>query len=356
MSPSRRSSYLLGSLALALFLAPASGRNAWAHVEASASPCPLPETDRELVQRALDAWALQQDEALGIDSRPLPWIVFLGSDCVWHLERRRASTDSPASSESLWNYRGRPVDTWVVEAGDQVELPSGELVPKAPIAKTVLGPEGPFFVLAMPEIWAAHPAFEAQERRAKLPDFWLGVSAHELVHTVQLAPVVARIEGLQAENDLPESFDDDIIQDVYSEDAVYSTRVANELDLLFAAAVEEDSAQKRERAKAALEAIQRRRAEFFQGERVVYAELDELFLALEGAATWAAFQLQVAGKSVSSELRSMEEERSFHRRKWVQAQGLLLYLLVDEFVPDWKDRSFAGDLPPGPIEMLSAAL
>ena len=108
---------------------------------------------------------------------------------------------------------------------------------------------------------------------------------------------------------------DDIVQQRFADRDGFAAAFAKERDLLYAAANEPDAKRRRALAKDALRAIRERRVHYFQGEDVFYAELEEIFLGMEGVANWAGFRAAMhAGLSRDEAITLMQGSRNGSRR------------------------------------------
>jgi hypothetical protein len=117
-----------------------------------------------------------------------------------------------------------------------------------------------------------------------------------------------------------------------------------EVSLLLRAAAEPDAGQRAALTERALAALHTRRCTWYRGEDAPYAELEDLYLDMEGVASWTAYQMAVRRRgSGESELDVLERFRN-NRKWWSQEEGLALYLLLDRTVPDWRRRAFPPQL------------
>lgn len=84
------------------------------------------------------------------------------------------------------------------------------------------------------------------------------------------------------------------------------------------------------------------------------AELEDIFLTMEGVAQWAAFKwlIHPAGGGFAFETALPHFRRG--GRQWSQDEGLALYLVIDRLVPGWTRRSFA-DPPVTALRLLAEA-
>ena len=167
-----------------------------------------------------------------------------------------------------------------------------------------------------------------------------------MTHTIHLSSVAAAMEEVKRSYpSMPESIDDDYLQSVFEDDTEYVAAYEREIALYQRAVAEPDSAAARESAREALAASDQRRERHFQGDRAFFAEVEPLFLNMEGVASWVAYAVVGHGG----------DPLAFAGRFWSQQQGLLLFLLLDRFDPGWKARVFAAEVP-DPFAMLRAAI
>ncbi|MGH7630503.1 MAG: hypothetical protein ACREOF_14195 [Gemmatimonadales bacterium] len=83
----------------------------------------------------------------------------------------------------------------------------------------------------------------------------------------------------------------------------------------------------------------------------MYRELEDLFLTMEGVAGWAAYTLAER----DPHLAAVEADaKAIASTAWVQGEGLVLFLLMNRMVPDWRERVF-GSEPASPFLLLEEA-
>ncbi len=314
----------------------------------AAGGCVLASEDADWVQSALDGWNTISNDVLELESRPLPWIVLFDRSCAYHLapEDQRLPPGAEQLSAGL-SFGGQEVPVFSVEHEGGVLLPDGMQIPPTLAASASVYDDKtkPFFVLAMLSVWRGQPEVQGI---ADVAAFFRGVMAHEMVHTRQLIPIVERIDELKEQYDLPRRLDDDVIQTRFMDRPGYVEDYRREREL-FQRSIESGDLQEKARLLSeALSSMRERRARYFTGPDEVYAEIEQLFLAMEGAAVWAHMRLAEA-------LPETVHFESDGNSSWSQDQGLALYRLIDELVPDWQERSF-GRVPEAPIDLLEQAL
>src|ERR1700741_4013090 len=170
----------------------------------SAPPvCALSERDRAWVDRALDAWRFTSREITGIGHVSNFQGIFFNADCV--LQSANAFS-TPTASGVTW--------TATPHAGN-VALPDGSETP-AGVTSYVSGKKGePYFVMSTPTVWEAAGVGEA----LGLETLMVAVLLHEGSHVAQIGPYGPRLGALIERNNLPDSFNDNAVQERFKENA-----------------------------------------------------------------------------------------------------------------------------------------
>lgn len=309
------------------------------------APCALSPSEAQWLQAALDTWQRTTREILRVGNRPLPWMVVFNRACVWHLAPDPSVAIEAEPVDTALAFDGQRVGVRAARHAGTIHLPSGRDVPAQPTAHaSIYGGRRTFFVLALPDVWRANPKAAAE---ADLDQFFLGVINHELVHTLHLAEVARRVEGLRRRFTLPENLDDDIVETRFRETPGFREAFEAERDLLYRAAEATDAGERQRLAREAVTRIRERRSRHFRGVDAVFTELEDVLLMMEGVAIWAHAQLAAADPRVTF-------KRSGNTA-WVQDEGYALFLLIDRLMPGWQSRVFA-DPPPSPIGLLEEAL
>jgi len=341
---------------------PARGAGAGAASEARE---PAPECDASpetaaYIQSAVAGWELMVRDILHLPAGELPWMILFDRQCAYHLgadpesELGRALHASRASAR----YFDREVAVRTTLLGADVRLPSGASVPVDGTAFASLSERGgglaPFFVAALPEVWATDPRYR-DDPEEDWAGFVLSVLAHEMVHTRQLLAVVARVEAIHARiPGLPVAVDDDLIQLRFASDAEFEPSVREEIALLFEAAGEPEGGRASALARRALDLLRARRATRFGAAGAAWGELEDLFLNMEGVACWAAYRLALVRAPGEARSKVLDDLRD-NRKWWSQEEGLALFLVIDRFANDWIPTALPPELA-SPVDLLERAL
>ncbi len=313
-------------------------------------PCTFPPAEITWLQRALDGWEQVSRQSLRIDPAPLPWIVLFDASCVWHLSPDASPGADALPVTTTLSFAGSPIPVRALSHKGTFLLPSGAPVSVEMKASTSLyrNSRGAFFVMAMPSVW--------QTKEVSAPtraEYLQGVFSHEMTHTRLLVGINRRVRELARKNELVYPITDDVIQAEFQRTNGFEAAFNRERDQFYRAALEPDPARQRDLTIKALELVRLRHARFFTGPTAAYAELESLFLTLEGLGQWAAYRLtraRAGGYDVEV-LRLVRDNRKY----WSQDEGLALFLLVDAMVPNWQSRIFAAT-PASPFALLEEAV
>jgi hypothetical protein len=327
-------SAMLKILALAAALA------ASACASAPAPPaCALPEADRAWVDRALDAWRFASREITGIGPVANFQAVFFSADCV--LQSGNA-LNSPDAQGVTWTARRH--------AG-MVPLPDGSEMP-AGVTSFVSGEKGlTYFVMSTPSVWAAAGVGERPELDTRM----VAVLLHEGSHVAQVGPYGPRLGGLIERNSLPESFNDNAVQDRFKDNAEFAESVKQETQLFLDAVAATDDAEAKKLAREARRLMRERQARWVTGNDAYLVEAEDIWLTFEGAGQWTGYQWLVhprGGAQPAAEIMA----RFSRGRHWSQTEGFALVMALDRIAgPGWKRHAY-GDGARTVLEMLDDAL
>jgi hypothetical protein len=339
-----RQTLLLSALvsAWALAIAPAAARQA---------PCEDAATHTWIAE-ALDSWTRLVRTDLRLETRPVPWIVAFDAACVWHVNPDQTASPpmAPAGARQPLPLRDG-VRPGVVSARHDgaVRLPDGRTLP--PTLATFVAPYGPdarpFLVTALPPIWGAQERLKGERH---LPALIRGVFMHEMTHTLQSSALGARIDAIASRHALPD-LTDDVIQDRFSEAPGFREAFERERNLFYAAAAATPAARV-ELGRQALEAMVTRRSRYLSGTNAHFAELEDVFLIMEGAANWTAYR-SARADGIPDELALPLIRRD--GRRWSQDEGLGVFLFLEAADAPWRADVFS-DAPSSIIDLVRLAV
>jgi hypothetical protein len=320
----------------------------------------LAAEDRLWMLKALETWKAVCRRHLHINPEPLPWMVFFDHHQAWHLNADAKLLPAHRNTGVAIGAGKRQQPLLAVPHTTQLWIPGRDPLPLGPqyppytFTAPYANEQKAMFVVALPSLVRGYPGGESFR---KLDEFFLGLTAHELVHTRQLPDVVRRIERMRTRHPtMPEDIDDNFIQKQWKDDAEYARMAGEERRMLLEAVMaKDDAALSRSLIEKALAQADARRKRYFAGDKAFHTEIDDIFLVMEGIGVWVQFQ--VARDLAGPEESWQESLKNLLSRNddWVLEEGLALFLLIDRLVPNWQARFLAPDFPP-PLEVLRDAL
>jgi hypothetical protein len=321
--------------------------------QARAEVCALESAERKWIERTLNLWQSISCESLRLKPVTLPWIVLFDETCVWHVlpDARipRSKLPNDVATTRLFVAR-RTLDVYGFSHNGQIELPNNEQIPPRLLtfASTYNNGDNAFLVFSMPSIWRQAPHLKSETH---LDVLIRSVFVHELTHT-RHRNFFDQISALERQHQFSEAFDDNIIQNRFGKREDFRRAYEEERDVLYKAVLETKRRRKRELAKSVLDSIRQRHRQFFNGEDAFYAEIEDIFLIVEGVAQWAAY------KSATAEGLSSTNALKLIRRggkQWSQDEGLALFLVIDSLLPRWQEKTF-GETPISVTSLLREAV
>ncbi len=246
-------------------------------------------------------------------------------------------------------------NAWVARPhSGTVTLPDGQSIPSGVISFAMGGENTNFFVMSTPSVWRA--AGKGDNGLGSLETLMVAVVLHEGTHVAQMPTYGRRMELLSTAHQLPESFNDDSIQERFGGTPEFARSVAREIDGFLGSAIAQDDRQALELAREARGLMNSRQERWYRGGDAYLAQAEDIWLSLEGSAQWAAYQwiIDPRGGKVDSAVALA----SFGRRGkwWSQEEGFALFLALDRLSSGrWKHHAF-GDGAKTVLQMLDEAI
>jgi hypothetical protein len=223
----------------------------------------------------------------------------------------------------------------------KITLPDGGSLPPQVIsfAGSSAGSPGEkaFFVMSTPSVWRANGV---NGKGATLEKLMTAVMLHEATHVAQMPSYGKEIDELTARYHLPEDFNDDSIQKAFKGNDEIAASVDREAKLLFDA-----SQAKTRRGAAALvrqarELMKGRYARWFTGKDAYMAEVEPVFLTLEGSGQWLAYTWEVdprgGGVKPGDVLPGLLNDHW-----WTQREGFAAFMALQRLTgAAWKRQAF----------------
>ncbi|HUF17960.1 MAG TPA: hypothetical protein VMS12_07945 [Thermoanaerobaculia bacterium] len=301
--------------------------------------CSVPEADRAWIDRSLKAWRFASREIAGIGVVPNAQVILFSEDCVLRSEN---ALSNPSADGVTWTASPH---TGTVSVPDGSEVPAG-------VTSYAAGEEGArFFVMATPSVWAAAGIGDGSSLETML----VAVMLHEASHLAQIGPYGPSLGALIERNALPDSFNDNSVQESFGSNEEFAASVKRETELFMEAAAAEDDAVARRLAGEARRLMLARQQRWLVGEDAWHIEAENIWLTFEGAGQWIAYQWLIHPRSGAHPTADVLA-RFTRGRQWSQTEGFALVMALDRIAgPDWKRHAY-GDGALTVPEMLDEAL
>jgi hypothetical protein len=209
----------------------------------------------------------------------------------------------------------------------------------------------PFFVMSTPSVWQAGGVGEGASLRLLM----IAVMLHESSHVAQTRVFGDRLGALIDRYHLPDSFNDDAVQDRFKTNPEFVASVKQETQLFLEAAAASDAAEARVLARKARQLMRERAARWFVGDDAYFKEAEDIWLTFEGAGQWTGYQWLVhprGGAQPQAEVLA----RFGKDRHWSQGEGFAVVIALERIGgPGWKRHAF-GDGAKTVLEMLDGEL
>jgi hypothetical protein len=320
---------------------------------AQQSECRLGHDDRAFLENALQDWQTVIARHLQLPAAPLPWILAFDRECSWNLAPEPATADRDAWRPSELRFRGQAIVIKAERHSGKVQPPAGDPFPVSPrvYAAHTPGLDRPYFVMALPDVFAADPL---ASKDPLLRERLRSVVSHELLHTRQLPDVAAQIKSLRERFTLPDDIDDNIIQRRFGSNPEFRAAWERERDLFYQAVADDDQKSAGRKAFEAIRLMRARQARFYTGAERPFERIEQLFLNMEGTAEWVRYKIH---EHDHERFKTHADIIQFIRGRandWVQDEGLALVLLLDRFASGWQSRLLTPDMA-SPVDELERA-
>lgn len=303
--------------------------------------CGLSDGDRIWIDRSLHAWRYASREIAGIGAVPKFRAVFFDAGCVL--------TSPDALNVGSW----RDAQWSAAKHAGQVRLPNGRDLPAGVTSFITGDDDGAIFVMSTPSVWRAAGV---NNEALGLETMMVAVLIHEASHVAQSATYGVKVEALATRNKLPETFNDDSLQERFKSDEAFAASISREIDLFLQAAAATDVVTARKLAREARDLMRARAARSYTGADTYWAEAEDLWLTFEGSGQWTAYQWIISPRGANATVEVALPNFVRRSKWWSQNEGLALFLALDRIVgPSWKRHAY-GDGAKTALQMLDEAL
>jgi hypothetical protein len=308
----------------------------FALASASIAQCEPKADETKWLDGTVRVWRSVRADSLKLAPARLPWLILFDEKCVYNINPDVKFADQQDKTDRSYRVLGgERVAIYSTEHLGKIKLPDGQTIPAQLIsfAANYDGDKRSYLAAALPSIWAKAEHLKAEQN---LKTLVRSVYVHELTHTYH-RNFFARLSVIEKGLKDVENFDDDIIQNTLGKNDQFRNAYLDEIALAVKAGQEPDRVKKRLAAKLVLTAIKHRRAQFYVDDNEKFAEIEDIFLTMEGVANWAAYRASIVdGMTPENASRLIRRSGKY----WSQEEGILLFLIIDQLLPNWQKIAF----------------
>jgi hypothetical protein len=309
----KRLALLLGSMAL--------GGPVWAQ-PAAARDCTLSVADQAWLDHAMRAWDYASTHISGIGHVDKIEALIFDKDCV-------------VTSSTAMN--GGP-NRWSASLHHgKVTLPDGNSVPPQVTSFAGSNKGNAFFVMSTPSVWRAAGI---APKDMTLDNLMTLVMLHEATHVAQMPSYGKTMDAITARFHLADDINDDSIQNSFKGNDEIAASVDRESKLLFDASQAKTRREAATLVRSARDLMKARYARWFTGKNAYMAEIEPIWLTLEGSGQWVGYTWAVdprGGRGRSSAI--LPSLLSDHW--WTQREGFAAFMALQRLTgTTWKRQAF----------------
>ncbi len=305
-------------------------------------------SDLQAVRKWFSAWELVSKEIYNINTlQPVEFVFFDETD-VYSTSKTSVPDGEPVSGPNLLNQKL----TWkkAIHNG-KLTLPDKQVVPVGLMSfASPLAGENSFFVMPLPEFWK-NAGVESKE--LGFENLVTGVFLHEFSHSQQMRNFGKKLSEYEQKHTFSVEFSDDIVQDYFKNDAIYTQHFLEEVKLFYESVTDKSNIKLTQ----AIGLLKKRQQTYFTGEKNIFSELDDFFLTMEGLGqfTMYVWMIHAKGGNVSKENALTGVRRG--KKWWSQEQGLALFLVLNNLSKpkQWAKLMFAKE-PVSVVELIEKKL
>ncbi len=283
------------------------------------------------------AWELVSKDLLKLSRQATPEMVFYDNTYVYTNSSKSAPEGTILNGPKFF---GENI-VWKKQAhSGKIILPDGNTLPLGLYSFAGNMEAGKaFFVMAAPSFW-----LEAGVKSDDVPleKLITSVFLHEFAHVSQFKGIATKVDEIEKQYTFKDpELTDDIIQDIFKSNKAYVDAFTNEVEMFYVAASDTNY---KKNGNQALALLYKRHQDYFNGDKIIYKDLDRIFLTMEGLGQFVAYQWLKNPKggmeSTESALKAMRRNKKF----WSQDQGLALFLLLEKTgFKNWNQVFFSSD-------------
>lgn len=216
------------------------------------------------------------------------------------------------------------------EHNGNITLPDNQIVPVGLMSfASPMDGQQSFFVMPLLSFWQTAGVVSNE---IGIDVLVTGVFLHEFAHTQQMQNFGKKMTAFEANHTFSVNFSDDMVQDYFEKDSLYTVRFRAEVSRFYDASAAKNKNECKRLTAQALQMHSARQADYFTGELSVLKEIDDFFLTMEGIGQYTMYAWLIHAKG--GNIAPIIAEKAVRRggSSWSQEQGLALFLLLKKYM------------------------
>lgn len=275
-----------------------------------------------------DAWLLLTKEIYDIHR-------FYPVDCIF-FDSLNVYSNSDISVSNGWSIDGPAIsgnNSWkMAPHHGKIVLPNRDTLPVGlmSFAGENKRTSKPFFVMPLPSFWQAAGV---TSKELGLENLLTGVFLHEFSHSQQVQNFGKKISAFERTTNFGIDFTDDIIQDLFSKDPVYSRLFKMEVNDLYKAVQEENISERNKMILHSLIVMDLRQEKNFKDQYLPLGEIEDFFLTMEGLGQYSMYAWLTHPKGANLPKEQVITGVRRGKSQWSQDYGFAFFLLLEKYAP-----------------------
>jgi len=270
------------------------------------------------------AWELVSKESYHIRKVKPVEFVFFDEMYVYSTSNTTITNGSPIKGCNLLNLKlnwKKALHNGSLTMPDKASIPIGLMSFAAEIPQEA---NKSFFAMPLPSFWMKSGV---ESKELGLENLITGVFIHEFSHSQQMQNFGKQITLYEQNNSFEVNFSDDLVQNIFQNNASYVKCYNQEVNLFYSA-INNNSLDKPFLNKA-IELMKRRQKKYFKEEYIELTEIDDFFLTMEGLGQYSMYLWLTHPKGANLKKEVAIKGVRRHKNWWSQDEGFALFLVLD---------------------------
>jgi len=281
----------------------------------------------------VSSWDSLSKETFNLkDSKP-PEILFFDNTHVYSNSQVSTPSGTIFNGPDLYSQKV----TWKKQAHqDTLILPDSTVTGIQLMTFAAPKQNGNYFVMPAPNYWKK---IGLSNETVSLEEMLNGIFIHEFAHTRQMEGVIDKIISFEKSGTYEYPINDDILQNYFQDDSTYVHKFKNEVKNLYELLEEKDQSELRLKVNEWLNKFTERQKEYLQPISDDLAEIDNVFLTMEGIGQYAMMKFYISDFGGNYSYDDALKATRHNKKWWSQEEGLGLILLYEKLVGtiDWSE-------------------